>query len=86
MVATAVFSRMNSPGCTSRSDTEPATGARMTASSSFFCASSYGGPAILQARLQAAHGVEGGLVVGLADLQPRFGRVTVGAAPAGRGR
>ena len=41
IVATGVFSRMNSPGWTRRSETEPATGARIAASSSFFCASSY---------------------------------------------
>jgi hypothetical protein len=36
IVATGVFSRMYSPGCTRRSATEPLTGALMAASFSFF--------------------------------------------------
>jgi hypothetical protein len=40
MVTTGVPSRMYSPGWTRRSAIEPETGARMSASASFFCASS----------------------------------------------
>ena len=85
-VATGVFSRMNSPGWTSRSETEPATGARMTASATFFCASSHDARRSCRLRLQAVDGVERGLIVRLGDLQRASRRCRDRPASAGRGR
>ena len=78
MVATGVFSRMNSPGCTRRSETEPATGALIDGVGQLLLRQLVGGAAILQAGLQAADGVERRLIVRLRDLQPRLGGVAIG--------
>src|SRR3981189_3357760 len=74
MVTTGVFSRMNSPGCTSRSETEPATGALMAESASFFWASS---SAVRRGRLQTVRRIERCLVVGFGHFQARVGGVAL---------
>ena len=78
IVATGVFSRMNSPGWTRRSETEPLTGALIDGVIQFLLGELIGRAPILQARLEAAHVVDRGLVVRLRDLQTGFGCVAVG--------
>jgi hypothetical protein len=76
IVATGVRSPMNSPTCTSRSETTPEMGARTTASASFFARerTRRGGPS---RRLLAADVVDRGLVGGLGHFQARLGRLQI---------
>ena len=77
---------MNSPGCTRRSETEPATGALIDRVGQLLLRQLVGGAAILQAGFEAADGVERRLIVRLRDLEARFGGVAIDlrqqAAPA----